>query len=172
MSFVDSATYKRILNNSVVYGYAFKYHGDDLQTSSLTTHPLELQFGNIRDTSSGNDTLELALNCIAKTLIRDDIMNQLGGNKSIIRGRCNIAGSSTNDVWNIDIPDTIHMENISNEIISIGNKELTKEQFLQTNCWKLTLFLKENAPTIIPHIYGTISGSRIQTRLRNYSSNK
>lgn len=137
--FVDSTTYKRILNNLILYGYAFKEYGDVIITSSMSTHPLELKFGDIRDNSNDNGTEQMALNCVSKSIIRDEISTNYSEKKPLIRGRCNLAGSSPENGWFIDIPGSINTENFPFEIVKICQNQFTLAQFYQTDCWKLTV---------------------------------
>ena len=68
--YVDGNTFNRLSNNFLCYAHAFKYYGQNIQTSSLGTHPLELTFGRIRQGSFGNDTSEMAINIVAKGKMR------------------------------------------------------------------------------------------------------
>lgn len=104
VKFVDTNTFNRLSNNFLSYCYAFKYHGKYIQNSSLSSHPLELCFGRIRQGSNGNDTSDIALNYISKSLIRDRLLDKLGKKETPVRGRCNVAGSCYSENWNIDIP--------------------------------------------------------------------
>ena len=160
VSFLDNNTYQRMRNNLLCYAYAFKHYGRELSTDALSSHPLELTFGDIRRGSNGNDTSEMAIHSVAKSFIRDDLMNQFGKNVSPTRGRSYIAGSSYKDGWSINLPNDIDACSIQDEIIQIANGKLSFEQFKSTNTWKLSIFLKDNADTIVPNLYGNNSRSK------------
>ena len=166
--FVDTATYKRIINNLLCYSFAFKYYGENISTSRLSSHPLELVFGLIRQGSRGNDTAEAAERIISYSQIRDDFRNDLGKKRTHARGRCVIAGSTPSDGWNIDLPSEIELPMIPIEIIALCNKEMTVDDFKSSNVWALASFLDENSPTDVPNVAGNNSGSNIFCRLVNY----
>ena len=144
------------------------YFGESLNTISLGSHPLELKFGEIRQGSNGNDTSENALYIISKSLIRERLLRNLGKNPNPVRGRCYLAGSKTSDGWDLDFPDTIIFDAIPKELISICNNEILPTDFFDSNAWKLTTFLREKTPTIIPKLSGVNSGTRIISRNHNY----
>ena len=167
VSFLDNNTYQRMKNNLLCYAFAFKYYGKELSTDTLSSHPLELTFGDIRQSANGNDTSEMAIHCVTKSIIRDELMSQYGKNVSPTRGRSYIAGSSFDDGWVINLPEDINVSLIKDEIISIVNEKLSFEEFEQTNTWKLSIFLRENAYTIVPNLSGNNSGTRIIDRYHN-----
>ena len=152
------------------YAFAFKYYGHELSTDVISTHHLELTFGNIRQGSHSNDSSKLAVNEVAKSFLRDDWIHQFAKNISPTRGWSYISGSSFSDVLEINISDEIISDSISNEIIQIANNELNHRQFMRTNTWKFSIFLNENAKTIVPNLAGDTSGMRIMNRY--HSQNK
>ena len=166
--YVDGNTFNRLSNNFLCYAHAFKYYGQNIQTSSLGTHPLELTFGRIRQGSFGNDTSEMAINIVAKGKMRDRLLSNLGKDQSTVKGRCNIAGSCQSEEWNLDIPNHIDYHAIPIEILQICDNEMQFEDFLNSNIWNLVVFLNENSPTYVPSLSGANSGSRIISRLHNY----
>ena len=166
--YVDINTSNRLSNNFLCYAYAYKYHVQNIQSSSLSSHPLELSFGRIRQCSLGNDTNDMALNVVAKSQVRDRLLDNLGKKESSVRGRCDLAGSCYTDEWNIEIPETINCDQIPIEIIQICNNEIEDEEFLTSNIWNLINFLNQTSPTYVPNLSGANSGSRIISRCINY----
>lgn len=51
-----------------------------------------------------------------------------------------MAGNSNNENWKIGIPSKIDMSQILGELLKICKKELSKDQFLNNNSWKLSIF--------------------------------
>lgn len=86
------------------YSFAFKYFGNEISIVNLSSHPLELKFGEIRQVSGGDDTAENALYILSKSLIREELLTNNGKKTSPVRGRSNIGGSKTSDGWNLYIP--------------------------------------------------------------------
>lgn len=167
VSFLENNTYQLNENNLLCYAFEFKYYGKELSTDTLSSHPLELTFGDIRQSANGNDTSEMAIHCVTKSIIRDELMSQYGKNVSPTRGRSYIAGSFFDDGWVINLPEDINVSLIKDEIISIVNEKLSFEEFEQRNSWKHSIFLRENANTIVPNISGNNSGTRIIDRYHN-----
>ncbi|KAK8890292.1 hypothetical protein M9Y10_035065 [Tritrichomonas musculus] len=165
--FVNSNTYKRIINNLLCYGFVFKYFNGNISTARLGSHPLELVFGLIRQCSRGNDTSETAERVIAKSLLRDEFMEDLGKKKTHVRGRCKIAGSTPSDGWDKDIPIEIDLKQIPHELIGIANHEYDSDDFKSSNAWALATFLDENSPTTVPNLSGDNTGRAIINRLIN-----
>ena len=62
--------------------------------------------------------------------------------------------------WSINLPNDIDAGSIQDEINQIANGKLSFEQFKSTNTWKLSIFLKDNADTIVPNLYGNNSRSK------------
>lgn len=48
VSFLENNTYQQMRNNLLCYAYTFKHYGGELSTDTLSSHPLELTFGDIR----------------------------------------------------------------------------------------------------------------------------
>ena len=92
-------------------------------------------------------------------------MKDLGKNSNPIKGRCNIAGSVNSEEWNIDIPEDIDTSNIPNEIITICRNQISQNHFEQMNIWKLTKFLNEQTPTLIPNLSGI---NKLELKSREY----
>lgn len=128
----------RIQNNFLCYAYAFKNFPEKLSTSMLSSHPLELTFGEIRQCLRGNDTSENAIHAVSKNQLRNNFLKDLGKNSNSIKGKFNIAGSVNSEEWNIDIPEDIDTSNIPNEIITICRNQISQNHFEQMNIWKLT----------------------------------
>lgn len=168
-NFIDDNNFMRIINDCFCFAYAFKNYGNCLDTLELSSHPLELKFGDIRQTSRGKDTSDVAINNVSKSLIREEILCNLGIKRKGVRGRCNLAGSSNNEDWKIEIPNDIDMSMIPNELIQICNNDFSQEQFLNSNSWKLTIFLNTITPTFIPKLYSSNSGAKIVNRNHNYN---
>ena len=167
VKFFDNNNFHRIVNNLFCYSFVFKNYSDQISTENHTSHPLELRFGDIRQGSRGDDSSDKALFFISKSIIREELLTNLGKKTSPVRGRCSISGSTESDNWKLNIPPSIQIDKIPNEMFQICNDQLTQEQFCKTNAWALTCFLKNNTPTIIPKLSGLNSGSRIQSRLHN-----
>ena len=166
--FLDNNNYVRMLNNFLCYAYAFVNYPDQIQISMLSSHPLELTFGGIRQCSRGNDTAQNAIHSVSKSQLRDNFLHDFGKSSNPVKGRCKIAGNTNSDAWVIDIPNDINTDFVPNEIIYICGNQIPFNQFAELNVWKLTLFLKEQTPTVIPNLSGDISGQRIINRLHNY----
>ena len=158
-----------MLNNFVCYSYAFTYYPEKMKTSSLSSHPIELTFGGIRQSSRGNDTSDMAIHVVSKGLLRKNFLNDLGQNPKTVKGRCDIDGNSQSCNWNEDIPKYIRMDEIPNELIIICSGKIQLSQFFQSNAWKLTSFLKEKSPTMVPKVHGPNSGTRIVSRNHNFN---
>lgn len=71
----------------------------------------------------------MALNVIAKSQVRDRLLDRLGKKETSVRGRCNLAGSCYSEEWNIDITENIICDQIPDEIIQICNNEMNHERF-------------------------------------------
>lgn len=80
-NFIDNNNYMRFINNCFCFAYAFKHYGNSLDTVKLSSHPLELKFGDIRQTSRGKDTSDIAIHNVSKSLIREEILSNFGRKK-------------------------------------------------------------------------------------------
>lgn len=172
VNFIDNSNYIRIINNLFCYSFAFIYCSEDLNTSRLSTHPLELKFGEIRQGSQGKDTSQNAILILSKSMIRDELLNDLGKNPNPVRGRCKASGSTNNSEWTLNLPNDINFSVIPNELVQICNNEMTNDQFIESHTLRLTLFLFENTPTYIPNISNSNTGSRIISRILNHEKKK
>lgn len=115
--YIGTNTSNRLKSDFLCYAYAFKYYGSCVHATSLSSHPLELPFGRIREGSIGNDTTEMVSNIIAKRIFRYHLLDNLGHNESAVKGICENARSSFSQGWNIDIPKEIDCSKIQNEIM-------------------------------------------------------
>lgn len=136
-----------MLNNFLCYAHAFENYPDQIQTSMLS----------IRQCSRGNDTAQNAIHSISKSQLRDKFLHYFRKSSNPVKGRCKIAGNTNSDAWVIDIPNDINIDIVPNEIIYICENQILFNQFAELNVWKLTLFLKEQTPTVISKLSGDIS---------------
>lgn len=166
--FLDNNNYMRMHNNFLCYAFAFNNYPEQIKTSRLSSHPLELTFGGIRQSSRGDDTCDNAIQVISKGLIRESFIQDLGKSQKPVKSRCEIDGNTQSFNWNEGIPDEIKLDEIPNELIMICNGQVSKDIFFQMNVWKLTVFLKDRSPTFVPNLSGPNSGTRIVSRNHNF----
>lgn len=105
--FLDNNNYMRMINNFLCYAYAFVNFPEQIRTSRLSSHPLELTFGGIRQSSRGDDTFDNAIHAVSKGVIRESFLNDLGKSPKPVKSRCDIDGNTQSLDWNVGIPDEI-----------------------------------------------------------------
>lgn len=52
-NFIDNNNFMRFINNCFCFAYTFKHYGYSLDTVKLSSHPMELKFGDVWQTSRG-----------------------------------------------------------------------------------------------------------------------